>query len=359
MDNEVVARELVTLIDLEHTDKQTRFERQLLELFDRNDFFSFQKLLECKTSSFFDNKKELTPELRQLLEEILKNSDDKSAAYISLMWETLELWNTDDILIASNKSKHSLISCAIQSGNIRNLFSFLMFDWHNPDRYNEDINYFLDLKFKCYQQETTMSLFSKLYETIDAEEAKYQHVCLRIMYQFLHELNKSVMDQTNDRKVEIYGKLETLMNIDYVLTMKDEEFKKKILKVFVTYWYKSEDKDYSKYKSTLMDISPFFELAFMLKERLNSTFEKTFEKFIVDCKKKNGFYYEVKLKVNNRLLLYIADQHNLTQIRSFIFRKCAFNEINATPLTNAQEISKVLNLNIYPWTTNEQAILVS
>lgn len=351
MVSEVVV-ERSTLIDLKQSIKHNKFVQKCLDLFDNDDFFTFQKLIKANAGLFCFRKKEFSAELRQVLELVMNCSDSKSAAFISLIWEEFKLWN--DVALNVTVVSHVHVT---KSTNIRTLFSLLMFDWHNPDQGDEDVFYFLDSKFKQYENVTEKSLFCKLYETIDGEESNYKHICLMIIYQFLYELNGQ-----KDCKEKIFGNLQEVMKVNDVLDMKDKEFAKKILKVFVAYWYKSDDN----YRSgneilyeRLMEMSPFFELAFMLKEKLTSTFEKKFQKYIEQCKKNHGFYYEAKLKVDNRLLLHIAKQNKFTQIRSFIFRKCPFNEINATPLTNVQEISKILNLNIYPWSKREEDRIVS
>lgn len=351
--NEVVVLTPLTGPD-ESNEQNNKFVQTFVELFEKDDFFSFQKLIDNYASSslfcFCFDKNQFSPDLQKVLEIILKNSDNKSAAYISLIWHKFKLWN-------DKKLNTTIVSNVRDSTNIRTLFSLLMFDWHNPDQCNDEaVFYFLVSKFKQYEEATAECLFTKLYTNIDA--AKYKSVCLRIIYQFLDELNNS-----SECKDKIFGELEHLMKINEVLKMIDIEFKKKILKVFVAYWYRAD----GKYKSEankilierLMEISPFFELAFMLKEKQTSTFEKKFLKYLENCKRKHGFYYKSKLKLDNRLLLHIAEQNKMTQIRSFIFRKCPFNEINATPLTNVQEISKILNLNIYPWTKREVHLIVS
>ncbi len=339
--------------------KQSRLLTKCMNLFAVNDFHKFQKLIK---NSIFCNKDTFPSDMQQVLEYIVKSASEGykySATYISLIWEEYKLW--EELKLCEKGSVNINIKTfelVQESTDIRALFSLLMFDWHNPDQCGEDVTYFLVSKFDLYEQITKESLFVRLYSIIDeSDKPNYRHVCLRIIYQYLDELNKTKQID------EVFEKLEDRMKIDNVLTMDCKDFQKKILKVFVTYWNVSGDGLLSGKNINLIGdlkaISSFFDLAFMLKAKVTSTFENQFHIYIEKCKRIHGFYYEAKLKADNRLLLHIAEKNKLTQIRSFIFRICPFNEVNATPLTNAQEISKILNLNIYPWTSDEETIIVS
>lgn len=312
-----------------------------------------------------------------LFEMILSSSSKKSAKYISLIWEEYEFWKKSNVLIWKRDGSEKLpIQFIVDSGKNENLFSFLIFDWHNPDRHqaNKEKKYFLELKNKQLIETSDESLFQKLYKIIENGDV-YHEVCLRIVYEYLAEMDARVKEEKrnkadkNDSKQEkdYHEDLKKLVSIEYVLKMNNKEYQAKILEILVTYFnildenFANEGNQKNIFLATETaknDIS-FFNLAFYLIKREHNSFEESFDRYIKSTKKNFGHYYETILKPAARLLLKIAQTQRMLQVQTFIFHHCSYVELNSSPLTNFQEFYKFNNKNIFPLNPKELEILVS
>lgn len=376
------------------------------EAFEKDDFFKFRKLL--RQSSFYDEILKQDHQIHFHLKRVSKLFDplttdglstfemilsatsspqEKSAKYISLIWEEYQLWKKRDLLTWQRHGGKLPIKCVIESGNIRNLFSFLIFDWHNPDDHvaTKGKNYFLEEKNAQMIAVTGKSLFHKLYEIIQNGDA-FHEVCLQIIYEYLSEMEERVKNEKNSKgkSEETYKKtskeksneisektqdpLKQLVSIDVLLNVTKVEYRTKILEVLVTYWNilgNEVGNDLLEQKIKIQEISKdknpitFFDLAFQLIERNHSTFEEQLEKYLEFAKESYGHYHETIVKPVARLLLKIATSQRMIQVQDFIFHKCPFVESNSTPLTNFQESYKFNNRNIFPLNSREMQIMAS
>lgn len=299
-------------------------------------------------------------------------NDDQSAQFISLIWEEYELWKKKDILVWRREEGGKLpVEFVVRSNQIKNFFSFLVFDWHNPDQHmlKTDKKYFLELKNKQLIESSNESLFQKLYKIL--EDGKiYHEVCLRIIYEYLEEMEGRIADEKNNEPDEASPKLyhddlRKLISIEDVLAMKNQKYQINILEIYVTYW-NILHKDFATFKDKIFEVTKtiegditFFSLAFQLIERKHTQFETNFDKYVEAKKKKSGHYYETIVKPVARLLLKIAGTQRMHQVKTFIFHQCSYLEINSCPLTNFRDFYKFNNKNIFPLNPKEKFILVS
>jgi hypothetical protein len=378
----------------------------LSEAFDEDDFFLFRSFLRktsChgvfikpkptielkKTTNLFDSlpndeskmslfekilswDKNCVKTIAKTDEESLEEAE-KSAKYISLIYEEFQLWNYESLVKTGlSDTKKVPMFWVAEAKNVKNFFSYLVFDWHNPDRHasNTDKKYYLELKNKQMIETTGISLFQKLYQIIN--DLKYYHeVCLRIIYEYLKEMDERIlrekkikakpMEKDYDENV---GKL---VSIEDVFDITKPEYKTKVLEILVTYWdilkidiAKQKAKIFEATNSDENDIEnpTFFILAFQLIERKHHLFENGFSNYVDSCKRTFGHYDQTIVKPVARLLLSIARQQKMYQVESFIFHKCHYLEINSSPLTNFQEFYKFNNINIFRFAESEVWIYV-
>lgn len=121
--------------------------------------------------------------------------------------------------------------------HFKNLFSILMYDWHEKDEKSSK-NYFLVDKFLHYQlvsRGTTM--FEKLFEIIESEKI-YFRICLKILYYFVQEAIEEY-DLTSIARYIIPKIRKKISN---------EDFRNEIFKVFIMFSKYSNDEEYNKMK---------------------------------------------------------------------------------------------------------------
>lgn len=364
---------------------------QLNDAYEKDDLFAFRTLLRNSTCHgvFPDTSNEshihlhvkkktalfdtLSDKNVSVFEKILSSNDDKSAKYICLIWKEFELWKKKEVLTWSRNENEKLpFEFVLESTKNRNLFSFLVFDWHNPNRHmgNHEKKYYLELKNKQMIDKTQKSLFQYIYEIIENGEV-YHEVCLRIIYEYLAEMDQRVKEEENaeieeSKDLEYHEDSLKLLSIDDVLKMKNKEYQAKILEIFVTYFdifdktvENRKDEIIKATESEESDDKTFFNLAFQLIERQHNQFENDFTDFIASTKATYGHYYETILKPVVRLLLRMAEIQNMAQVETFIYNKCPYIELNSSPLTNFQEFYKFNNKNIFPFNDKEMRIYVS
>lgn len=339
--------------------------------FDKDDFYDFENFLQatfygpeksfCLAFLRFTSSTNLFDVQRHsecsVFEEILSSNDAKTAKYISAILKHYKLWENEDFLRQKNQQEKLYIHLVLQSASVENFFSFLVFDWFNPDAKH---TYALILKSRQFKSETGRNLLERLYEIIDSDEHKiYQNVCLRIIYQTLHELD---MEKQSS---EAFSENEEFLCMDEAVMIQNQEYKAKVLEVLVVFLIKTDAVMYETRKSQILLIfadSPFewsfFKLAFLLKERKYVKFEAKFEQFIVDARGIHGDYYQVILKPFVRLLSRIAERHNLLKTSEFIFRICPFIEVNSTVMTNFYDVQEFKVFNIYPFKSQKLNKLV-
>lgn len=210
---------------------------------------------------------------KSLFEKILQTPGFNNCKFIKLIWNECELWRSSDDLTELSPKGLLPIDYIIESQDDRNLLAFLVFDFDEECDTVSHINkkYFLILKNKQYKEKTGQTLFQKFYSVQDQQN---KPICLSIMEKLLKE-----MKQIDDIKVET--------SIDEVLEIGDEIYRNGMFNLLMTYW-PMNSRDYDQYKAILSDISPYYKLIFMLKERDESEFEKLFQEYLDTMKQKHG-----------------------------------------------------------------------
>lgn len=254
-----------------------------------------------------------------LFEEILRTPGAGNSKFISLIWMECELWRKRDVLENVNPKGKLLTHYVVESNDDENLFAFLVFDF---DAETESVSkaskkYFLKLKNEQFTKITGESLFQKFYAIIDSE---CEEICFDIMEKLLKELKQIV-----DIKIEVA--------IDEVLKMQNEIYKQKILKLLIIFW-KVHSKSYEHYKTVLSDLSPYFKLMLMLKERRQHDFEEFFPTYLKMMEEKHGDRYESKVRKDCNSLLEFALNHS---------QRKAINIIMNCSLIDANKVSIKLN----------------
>jgi len=126
------------------------------------------------------------------------------------------------------------------SAHFKNLFSILMYDWHEKDEKSSK-NYFLVDKFLYYQQVSRgTTMFEKLFEIIESEKGKiYFRICLKILYYFVQETTEEEWDLTSIVPY-IMPKIRTKIS--------NEDFRNEIFKIFIMFSKYSNDEEYNEMK---------------------------------------------------------------------------------------------------------------
>lgn len=314
-----------------------------------NDYKKFQKYLNREV--LFETQAD---SCLSFLEEISRSKENKASKYISLVMKHFNVWNDEDFLRKESKQKKVLMHYVVISDIVENLLSFLIYDWANPESCN-DRNYCLILKSRQFKHETGKDLLEELYDVINDEERKfYRDVCLRIIFQYFYEVD---VEEKKDSKE--FTRIDEFGCINQVFEITNPTYKEKILKGIVVFWIKTNSNDdiYEEYKNKIMSLEmsseskSFFEMEFLLKEKQNIKFEKSFVKYISDARKKFGDFYKIALKADLRLLSKITERHEMFKTTEFIFQKCSNIELNSSILTSFHEVQDFKAFRITPFET--------
>lgn len=346
-----------------------------MKAFAKDDFFAFRDVLKKSRCTDFEALKVvkknqimrqpslLCPLVNGLspIEEIFRSNEQKSAKYISLIWEEYQFWNNESFLTWKRDESCMLpIEHVIKSNNILNFYSFLIFDWHNPDQQqlNKDKKYFLETKNDQLIAVTGESLFQKLYKIIDQKLDTDFDVCLRILYEYLDE-----MDQ--DDKTRSVEDLKKLVSIQDLFMLSNKEYRIKFLEVLTSYWSVLQI-DCAGYKQQVFHATDtkkgetsLLTLVYNLFENRYSKFETNFQSHVILTTARYGNYHQNIMRPLARLLLQICQKLELAQVSNFIYQRCSYVEVNSKPLTNIQELYRFNNKNIFPLNKHDLHALVS
>ncbi|XP_070506700.1 uncharacterized protein [Chironomus tepperi] len=279
----------------------------------------------------YENRKELSE-----FEKILTSNEDNSAI-ISMVLRKFEnedfLTNKIDLTFVMGKH-------FAHEAHIMNLFSFLMFDWHDQSVHNRSYN--LIQKFKAYKyvSSSTKSLFDKIFQIMNAEDHNIYHViCMKIIFYYFEE--KNVFSGVK-KPEEVMSETKNIQDlIRKVVQIKDSEYKIQILKILYANLPNTKDTEYKSlidkikqavkfdfHYSSVCKISyeaitkhcdeRFFNLLYFLKENLVAKFKLNFEEFIKINKKFYGDFWKNAIKTNVRILYHTANNQNLTDTKEFI-----------------------------------------
>ena len=237
-----------------------------------------------------------------------------------------------------------------------------MHDWFNPKVDNNE-NHALIFKFKKFKEETGENLFERIFKAIDDHDV-YQDVCIRIMYQFLFEYEKTTHKETPNVKSEtkeskVKEDLEILTELFFsIIVIKNLDYKVKIIQVIAVYWFtlSNDETNYEifkqhAYESSSSDkhLSAFFQLSILLKEKSTYEFHQQFDNFLKASEKTYGDYFPFVINHQIKLLSIIAQRLNLLSTVNFIFNQFPSVGINSTILTSLQETALYKAFIVYPF----------
>lgn len=355
-----------------------------------------------------------------VFEEILESSRADSFMYISFVMEHFRLWNNEEFLMKFGEhlmdrltAKHPL--------NIKSFFSLLVHDWFDPkpdqfyslvtksklfqkasghlnaeessesansknsslkeifrtvkkltSRKGSSVNANPNLSVVQHEENTGgvvsptereeagTSLFKTLIRLVDDERySQYRGVCLRIIFQFLFEVDRKFQNEYDQETIsgaenpDVIDNLNTksLKFIDefYAITcqLKNAEFKSKITQMLSVSWITNDTAVYhEKYdKYTVDQTEPmevdnlnFYKLSLLLKEKKIIQFQKDFVTFIKESRSKHGDYFSVAIKDDVRFLSIIASKENLVSTRNFIFEEFQFIRMNSTVMQSFDDV---------------------
>lgn len=325
----------------------------------------------CLSKCFIARRTDLFDKLTftglSVFEQILSSDEANAAKYISSTIKHYKLWNNQNFLKRKSSQGKTMMQYVATTKAIENLFSFLMFDWfdHEPSK---DITYSLVLKSKQFSFATSeagqeLSLLEKLFDIIDDEIEKIYHdVCLRIIYQFLHEYFES--NEGKFYPLVFRSSFGEFSSVQKVFNIKNQEYREKILQILVVFWNKNEDEKHAEskimanLKSSDEEVANFFKLAFNLKDKENIKFVTNFEIFLNNSKKKYGDYSRVAIKPVVRLFYKIAEREGMNKTLEFIFEKFPYIEINSTILESFHDVQDFKTFNVYPIGSRSLSALV-
>lgn len=167
-----------------------------------------------------------SPDDLSLLEKIMKEPD--SCDFIAFVWTECDFWRDPVALYAVNGKGQCLMDFVIDSGDDLNLFLFLIHDLKEKTLETEksDKNYFLKIKTEIYMKITGMSIFTKIYGTMQQKPEVIQS-CLVILNEILKEM-KEICDIRREVKV------------DMVLSMQHGEVQEGLLRLLIRFWKVSD-----------------------------------------------------------------------------------------------------------------------
>lgn len=358
-----------------------------------------------------------------IFEEILASNRNDSFMYISFVLEHYLLWNNEEFFIRFGESFMETIT-ANQPLNVESFFSLLVYDWFDPkpeqsyslvtksklfqkasglfkDEESSGSGYLknpsLKELFKTVKKATTRKgsnvnahpngtsvkpeengsghsspiekeeagtkLFKTLIQLIDDERhSQYRGVCLRMIFQFLFEVDRKFQDEYDHETASAENSADSSEVIDalnkkalnfidelYAITcqLKNEEFKSKITQMLAVAWISNDAAVYHEKQNKLIvdNAAPvvvenfdFYKLSLLLKEKKIIQFQKDFVSYIKEAKAKHGDYFSVAIKNDVRFLSIIASKENLVSTRNYIFEEFQFITMNSTVMQSFDDV---------------------
>lgn len=354
--------------------------------------FKYDEKKQCKNypSMFSKKKKELSG-----FEKILTSHDDKSAI-ISLV---LRKFENEDFLRKTIDLKRVMEKHESSEAHLMNLFSLLMFDWHDQSTHKRGYN--LMQKFLAYKEvcPPSKSLFDKLFQILESNDSKVYHtLCLKIIFHYFEEL-KDIREKRRSEREEnkTKKKLNDLKELDKqlnketkdiqeltwkVIRMNNSEYKSQILTIFYAYLPNTKDDEYKNITKHILDLvkydfeyssvckisytsitkhcdEKFFNLLHLLKENLVAKFKLNFEEFIKINQKLYGEYWIHAIKTNIRVLYEIARVQGLVETQEFMLINTPNINIKAPVTSLFTELSEFQAVFNEPLDADDELILVN
>lgn len=304
-------------------------------------------------------------------EKILTSEQDKSPI-ISMVFRFCQ----NEQFITKTIDLHGVMKYFSEgNGNVINLFSILIFNWHDMTVESE---YYLIKKFEVYEKATDYkeTLFDKLFSIIaDKEQSMYHHICLKIIYYYFNEVNKS----PNEKIVE-NSKMQDL--IIKAIDIKNNEYKRKILKILVVYLENTKDETYNNIKKKVLKSvnynfsytsicrisydsivrhfdDRFFNLVFLLKENQVLHFKTDFQEFITTHQQLLGDYWLNAIRLNAQLLYRMAEEQGLRDTSEFLLISTGDFELKQSIIANFKKLEDFYVVFNEPMDKEDEKVLVS
>lgn len=195
-----------------------------------------------------------------------------------------------------------------------------MFDFNTPKEVGLSENYFLNLKSQQYYEQTSNTIFHKLYSIIENDKVN-QEICIQIIEELLKAKECFIKD------------IETETSIEYVLKMENSHYSTEILKLLVFYWDIEENpQQFENYKEILAQKSPICELILNLKEGTKHNFQVLFAHYLDNMKKQYKEYPNLHQKLLQKDRKYLLKHKTFSiKYRSFANKFYIISEIPENP----------------------------
>lgn len=284
----------------------------------------------------------------QIFKNIMTFNGDDSFLKVSFVMKYFQFHNNDDFW---QKYGEMIFKIPI---NDENLFSLLMHDWFDPEPGQD---YRFSTKSEKYDEANRESVFTRLFELIDNPNCIYKNVVLRLLYQYLYEMERDHNSQQDDGCFKCIHQLKSL-----IFEVRDTNFKAAGIKIISVFWlirctnenivpdFKSEIERHLRIsdlenlkemtKWNVEETTKFLSLCFLLESKENELlqFQKSFDKYLRDMKEFYGEFSEKRINHDVQLLSFLAEKKAPFLIQNFIFQKFPFIGINQSILTRFENV---------------------
>lgn len=293
-----------------------------------------------------------------MIEKIAKSDYGNSYKYLKAFQNYLDRFDLEDSIKFWEELRLELVLELLRekSNNFELFFDYLMPDWHCPHTI-EAFDYNLSKKIERFNEandfttndrKSSNTVFLEYVFFIIDYDHKFQNVCFRLLCQFLHEI---MQNPKQDDLSKILLEL-----LERTSTAKTPELKTNlfevILSVFIVLKHSmhinSEEAAVIRSKIDQFETSRFKELADQLEKQQVVVFHESFNKFIEESIESYCDYSNAAMAHHVRLLVFIANNLNLTLTVDVITRKFPFVGKNVTILTTLDELQMFNNFKIGP-----------
>lgn len=217
-----------------------------------------------------------------------------------------------------------LIDYVIESGDVKNMFKFLMSNF--ADTHNK--RSLLVLKNEQLKLKTGQTIFQKMYEIIK-NDVTMKTECMLILERLLFE-----MEEIDD--------IEFLCDIQKVLEMKPA-CRDEILRLLIVYW-KTDSSNYENYKKHQLLNDKIYDLMFMLKEGNDDKFQDTFSLYLVKMMHQHKENYQSHVQSDANILLTLALKYGQKKAMETLVT-CQIIEVNKIRITSDNSVCTYEHIN--------------
>ena len=305
-------------------------------------------------------------------ENLLLSKEKKAGKYISLILEHFELGHDELFLKEAKKHGKNYMNLVAETETVEILFSFLMFDWFQPETKSEK-SYCLVLKNEQYFKATSDHLITRLMKIVESATTKsfLKEIGVKIIYQIINEIDltleniskfqskiklvnykKTTLKKGSKEVVKLEKKLKTLKEQREILVYRvelisddhktsfindafrmrtkagidEKEYFDKILMVLIVSLLDKKNLKYHDFKENVTtsiytkSYWEFFEAVFLLKEKKVVEFELCFEKWISAANLTSNIEFQTELKLQVQMLSNTAQMQKVRKASEFIFK---------------------------------------